>query len=110
MLWKHKKYYQETNEDVGNPVAGLASGQVSSSTLEDPTTGCVVLPLVDVVYISQQNTGSITNGDIVYTDNAGLIPFVGNSEYYKLKAIDSQPHIVTIDSDGIVANNYAICF
>jgi hypothetical protein len=115
MLWKYKKCYQETNEDVVNPIIDLTPGQVSSSTLENPTNGCSILELVDGVFISQQNAGSITNGDIVYIDSGILpgrefSPFVGNSEYYKLKSIDSQAYIVTIDSDGVVASGYAMCF
>jgi hypothetical protein len=110
MLWKYKKCYQETNEDITNPVSNLVSGGLSSLTTNIPEDACSTLVLDSFIYINQQVSGSITNGDIVYIDATATTTFIGNGDYYKLKAIDSQPHIVTIDSDGVVANNYAMCF
>jgi hypothetical protein len=110
MLWKYKKCYQETNEDITNPASNLVSGGLSSSTTNIPEDACSTLVLDSFIYINQQVPGVISTGDIVYIDTTATTTFIGNGDYYKLKSIDSQAYIVTIDSDGVVANNYAMCF
>ena len=37
------------------------------------------------------------------------LPFIGNGEYYKIKAINSQAHTAVITPEGVIINNYAIC-
>lgn len=109
MIWKNKKIYQESNIGTNTPVPNTFKGSISDSTVVDPANGCSTLTLDSNVFIQTQNTNFITNGDIVYIDAAGTSPFNGNSEYYKIKASNTSIYIVTIDSLGVISNNYATC-
>ena len=92
-----------------NPSSDLFIGAVSADTLVDPINVCNTLELFDVVYIKQQNIGYITDGDLVFYDHEETLPFIGNDEYYKIKASNSQIHAATITPEGVIINNYAIC-
>ena len=109
MLWKYKKCYQETSEDVPNPVSSLVSGILSSASTTVPEDGCITLTLDSFVYISQQVPNFITNGDVVYTDATATTTFIGNEEYYKIKATNSSPYIVEINAFGVVLGIYGFC-
>ena len=82
----------------------LFIGAVSADTLVDPINVCNTLELFDVVYIKQQNIGYITNGDLVFYNHLENLPFPGNGEYYKIKAINTATRIVTIDSFGSISS------
>lgn len=110
MLWKYKKCYQETNEDVSDPIKGMMAGSKSISTQITPSNGCNLLNLEENIFILKQNESIITGGDIVYIDSFGLSVFVGNGEYYKIKAIDTNEYIVRIESTGVISNISEICF
>ena len=109
MLWKYKKCYQETNEEVSNPIAGIYYGLVSDTTDIEDSNSCNNLHLNSVVYIQEQNPGVFTIGDIVYTDIATTVTFPGNGEYYKIKAINTATRIVTIDSFGSISSITLTC-
>jgi hypothetical protein len=109
MLWKYKKCYQETSEGVFNPVSSLVGGILSSTTTTVPEDGCTTLDLDSFIYISQQIPNFITDGDIIYTDATATTTFIGNGEYYKVKAINSAPHIVEVNTFGVVSNPYEVC-
>ena len=108
MLWKYKKCYQETNEEVSNPIAGIYLGLVSPTTDIEESYACN-LELNSLVYIQEQNPGVFTIGDIVYRDVAATIPLIGNGEYYKIKAINTAIRIVTIESSGSISNITLTC-
>ena len=108
MLWKYKKCYQETNEEVSNPIAGIYPGLVSDTTVIEEYTACN-LAMNSLVYIQEQNPGVFTIGDIVYRDVAATIPLIGNGEYYKIKAINTATRIVTIESSGSISNITLTC-
>ena len=109
MLWKYKKCYQETNEEVSNPIAGIYYGLVSDDTTGSEESNSCGLELNSVVYIQEQNSGVFTIGDIVYTNIAATITFPGNGEYYKIKAINTTTRIVTIDSFGSISSITLTC-
>ena len=109
MLWKYKKCYQETNEKVSNPIAGIYPGLLSDTTdIENPNS-CNNLELNSLVYVQEQNPGFFTIGDIVYRNIAATIPLIGNGEYYKIKAINTATRIVTIDSFGSISSITLTC-
>ena len=108
MIWKYKKCYQETNEKVSNPIAGIYLGLVSATTDIEDSNSCG-LTLNSVVYIQEQNPGVFTIGDIVYANIATTITFPGNGEYYKIKAINTATRIVTIESSGSISNITLTC-
>lgn len=111
MLWKYKKCYQETNKDVVNPVPTLYMSQISSTSQIDPTDSCNLLTLNTDVYITQQNAGFLTVGDMVYTDNLATNPFVGDSNFYKIKSINSATYTAQVDNAGVVLSSpgFGIC-
>jgi hypothetical protein len=109
MLWKSKKCYQETNEDITNPVSNLVSGGLSSSTTNIPEDACSTLALDSFIYINQQVSGVISTGDIVYIDAIATTTFIGNGDYYKIKATNSQIYICIINSGGEIINIYTVC-
>ena len=109
MLWKYKKCYQETNEEVSNPIAGIYYGLVSDDTTGSEESNSCGLELNSVVYIQEQNPGVFTIGDIVYRDIAATILLIGNGEYYKIKAINTTTRIVTIDSFGSISSITLTC-
>ena len=109
MLWKYKKCYQETNEKVSNPIAGIYPGLVSDTTDIEDSNSCNNLVLNSVVYIQEQNPGVFTIGDLVFYNHMGNLPFIGNGEYYKIKAINTATRIVTIDSFGSISNITLTC-
>ena len=37
------------------------------------------------------------------------LPFIGNGEYYKIKASNSQAHTAVITPEGVIINYYAVC-
>ena len=108
MLWKYKKCYQETNEEVSNPIAGIYFGLVSPTTDIEESDSCN-LELTGLVYIQEQNPGVFTIGDIVYRNVAATIPLIGNGEYYKIKAINTATRIVTIESSGSISSITLTC-
>ena len=108
MLWKYKKCYQETNEEVSNPIAGIYPGFVSPTTDIEESDSCN-LELTGLVYIQEQNPGVFTIGDIVYRNVAATIPLIGNGEYYKIKAINTATRIVTIESSGSISSITLTC-
>ena len=108
MLWKYKKCYQETNEEVSNPIAGIYPGLVSDTTVIEEYTACN-LEMNSLVYIQEQNPGVFTIGDIVYRDVAATIPLIGNGGYYKIKAINTATRIVTIESSGSISSITLTC-
>ena len=108
MLWKYKKCYQETNEKVSNPIAGIYPGSVSPTTDIEEFNACN-LELTGLVYIQEQNPGVFTIGDIVYRDVAATIPLIGNGEYYKIKAINTATRIVTVESSGSISSITLTC-
>ena len=109
MLWKYKKCYQETNEKVSNPIAGIYPGLVSDRTDTEDSNSCNKLELNSLVYVQEQNPGVFTIGDIVYRDVAATIPLIGNGKYYKIKAINTATRIVTIESSGSISNITLTC-
>jgi hypothetical protein len=109
MILKFKNNYQASEESLPNPPLDLFIGTVSADTLIDPINVCSILELSEVVYIKQQYIGYITSGDLVFYDHEETLPFLGNDEYYKIKASNSQIHAATITSGGMIINNYAIC-
>ena len=108
MLWKYKKCYQETNEEVSNPIAGIYYGLVSVTTVIEEHNACS-LEINSLVYIQEQNPGVFTIGDIVYRDVAATIPLIGNGEYHKIKAINTATRIVAIDSLGTITSITLTC-
>ena len=109
MLWKYKKCYQETNEEVSNPIVGIYPGLVSDTTVIEEYNSCNKLEINSLVYIQEQNPGVFTIGDIVYRDVAATIPLIGNGEYYKIKAINTATRIVTIESSGSISSITLTC-
>ena len=109
MILKFKNNYQTSEDSVPNPPSDLFIGGVSADTLVDPINACNTLELFDVVHIKQQNIGYITSGDLVFYNHMGNLPFPGNGEYYKIKAINSQAHIAVITPEGVIINYYAVC-
>ena len=109
MLWKYKKCYQETNEEVSNPIAGIYYGLVSDTTDIEYSNSCNNLELNSVVYIQEQNPGVFTIGDIVYRNVAATIPLIGDGKYHKIKAINTATRIVTIDSFGSISSITLTC-
>lgn len=109
MLWKYKKCYQETNEKVSSPIAGIYPGLLSYNTVTEEYNSCNKLEMNSLVYIQEQNSGVFTIGDIVYRDVAATIPLIGNGEYYKIKAINTATRIVIIDSFGSISSITLTC-
>ena len=109
MILKFKNNYQTSEDSVPNPPSDLFIGAVSADTLVDPINVCNTLELFDVVYIKQQNIGYITSGDLVFYNHMENLPFIGNGEYYKIKASNSQAHTAVITPEGVIINYYAIC-
>ena len=109
MILKFKNNYQTSEDSVPNPPSDLFIGAVSADTLVDPINVCNTLELFDVVYIKQQNIGYITNGDLVFYNHMENLPFIGNGEYYKIKAINTATRIVTIESSGSIYSITLTC-
>ena len=95
-LYGKIKFVFDYCDSSPNPSSDLFIGAVSADTLVDPINVCNTLELFDVVYIKQQNIGYITNGDLVFYNHRENLPFIGNGEYYKIKASNSQIHAATI--------------
>ena len=109
MILKFKNNYQTSEDSVPNPPSDLFIGAVSADTLVDPINACNTLELFDIVYIKQQNIGYITNGDLVFYNHREDLPFIGNGEYYKIKAINTATRIVTIESSGSISSITLTC-
>ena len=109
MILKFKNNYQTSEDSVPNPPSYLFIGGVSADTLVDPSNVCNTLELFDVVYIKQQNIGYITSGDLVFYNHRETLPFTGNGEYYKIKAINTGTRIVIIDSFGSISSITLTC-
>ena len=109
MILKFKNNYQTSEDSIPNPPSDLFIGAVSADTLVDPINVCNTLELFDVVYIKQQNIGYITNGDLVFYNHMENLPLIGNGEYYKIKASNSQAHTAVITPEGVIINYYAVC-
>jgi hypothetical protein len=111
MLWKFKKIYQETNIDVVDPIPNVFSALISNTSQVDPSDSCNLLTLDNTVYIQQQNTGFITVGDIVYIDSLVTSPFMGDGNYYKIKASNTNTYTAQVDSFGVILSStgFGIC-
>lgn len=78
----------------------LESGAYSSSFLASPTLGCDLV--IDTnCWIDTASPGTITLGDIAYTDIGGTTPIVGGNQYYKMSLVDS--YVVFIDNLGVLS-------
>ncbi len=62
-------------------LTGLDEATISVVTSTGPDCG---LSLIATVYIDEQSPGSLSAGDIVYTNSIGTILFVGNGDYYHI--------------------------
>lgn len=89
----------------------IFSGLISNTSQVNEVDACNTLTLDNVVYIQQQSTGFITPGDIVYIDSLGTTPFNGNSNFYKIKASNSNTYSAQIDNLGVVLTSpgFSIC-
>jgi hypothetical protein len=86
-------YSQDIPPDI------LEQGVVSSSS--QPTSEDVCDLITDPnCYIRTSMEGAVTSGDIVYSDESGLNPIVGESRFYKIILINI--YVVSINDFGVI--------
>ena len=99
-----KNIFKKQTESI-LPPSGLISGAISAPFVT--STVCLELSN-DICFVDSASTTNLSNGDIVYTDNLGTTPFVGQiSRFYRLSVnyVGGQStYSVAISSLGVVSS------
>ena len=98
------------NTPVTTTTTTTLPGASNISLASDPSNACP-FPTSNTVYIDQQNDGTLTVGDIVYSDVGMTSVFAGGSQYWKvdLSGPSFGPFSAKINDAGVVLTPITTC-